>query len=200
MWRNYPLWRWVLTCTCRGIPIAPSRRMFETLLLDEDSLLLTWSISTVLQVFNAVLCIFMGCFSSDFFPLHPTISTRSSAVFWTAGHFCFSGFSGQLIPWLCHSHWYCFFSSLSLRTCGPGLVVLLLVLFSLPWFWLSPVSRSRTVKSPNAVWGLNVVIGNTNISFGPAQFICKAMWFFQKQSLHDIIFCFGYLYCRFWLG
>jgi hypothetical protein len=54
-----------------------------------------------------------------------------------------------------------------------------------------------TVKSPNAVWGLYVVIGNTNISLGPAQFICKAKRFFQKQSLHDIIFCFGYLYCRF---
>ncbi len=71
----------ILTCTCRGIPIAPSRRMLETLLLDEDSLLLTWSILTVFRVFNAVLCIFMGCFSSDFFPLHPTISIRSSAVF-----------------------------------------------------------------------------------------------------------------------
>jgi hypothetical protein len=32
-----------------------------------------------------------------------------------------------------------------------------------------------TVESPNAVWGLYVVIGNTNISFGPAQFICKAL-------------------------
>ncbi len=31
-----------------------------------------------------------------------------------------------------------------------------------------------SVKSPNAVWGLYVVIGNTNISFGPAQFVCKA--------------------------
>ncbi len=57
----------LLTCTCRAIPIAPSRRMLETLLLDEDSLLLTWFISSVLQVFNAVLCIFVGCFSSDFF-------------------------------------------------------------------------------------------------------------------------------------
>ena len=57
----------VLTCTCRGIPIAPSRRMLETLLLDEDSLLLMWSISTVFQVFNAVLCIFMGCFFIRFF-------------------------------------------------------------------------------------------------------------------------------------
>jgi hypothetical protein len=31
-----------------------------------------------------------------------------------------------------------------------------------------------TVKSPNAVWGLYVVIGSTKISFGPAQFNCKA--------------------------
>jgi hypothetical protein len=31
-----------------------------------------------------------------------------------------------------------------------------------------------TVKSPYVVWGLYVVIGNTKISFGPAQFICKA--------------------------
>ncbi len=71
----------LLTCTCRGVPIAPSRRMLETLFLDEDSLLLTWSISTVFRVFNAVLCIFMCCCSSDFFPLHPTISTRFSAIF-----------------------------------------------------------------------------------------------------------------------
>jgi hypothetical protein len=58
-------------------------------------------------------------------------------------------------------------------------------------------SAGCSVKSPNAVWGLYVVIGNTNILFGPAQFICKALCFFQKRSLHDIIFCFGYLYCRF---
>jgi hypothetical protein len=52
--------------------------MLETLLLDEDSLLFTWSISTVLQIFNAVLCNFLGCFSSNFFsPLRPNISTRS---------------------------------------------------------------------------------------------------------------------------
>ncbi len=37
-----------------------------------------------------------------------------------------------------------------------------------------------TVKSPNAVSGLYVVIGNTEISFGPAQFICKDRRFFQK--------------------
>jgi hypothetical protein len=54
-----------------------------------------------------------------------------------------------------------------------------------------------TVKSPNAVWGLYVVIGNTKISFGPAQFTCKDRRFFQKRSLHDIIFCFDYLFCRF---
>ena len=34
------------------------------------------------------------------------------------------------------------------------------------------VAMLCTVKSPNAVWGLYVVIGNTKISFGPAQFIC----------------------------
>ena len=95
----------LLTCTCRGIPIAPSRRMLETLLLDEDSLLLTWSISTVFRVFNAVLCIFMGCFSSDFFflciRLFPLVFQQS---FELLDIFCLSGFSGQLVPWLCHSH------------------------------------------------------------------------------------------------
>jgi hypothetical protein len=55
-----------------------------------------------------------------------------------------------------------------------------------------------TVKSPNVVWGL-VVIGDIKILFGPAQFICKVRWFFQKQSLHYKIFCFGYLYCKSWL-
>ena len=92
------------TCTCRGIPIVPSRRMLETLLLDEDSLLLTWSISTVFRVFNAVLCIFMGCCSSDFFlciRLFPLVFQQS---FELLDIFCLSGFSGQLVPWLCHSH------------------------------------------------------------------------------------------------
>jgi hypothetical protein len=37
-----------------------------------------------------------------------------------------------------------------------------------------PQHCEYTVKSPNVVWGLYVVIGNTKISFGPAQFICKA--------------------------
>jgi len=94
----------VLTCTCRGVPIAPSRRMLETLFLDEDSLLLTWSISTVFRVFNAVLCIFMGCCSSDFFlciRLFPLVFQQS---FELLDIFCLSGFSGQLVPWLCHSH------------------------------------------------------------------------------------------------
>jgi hypothetical protein len=59
--------RYLLTCTCRGIPIAPSRRMLETLLLDEDSLLLTWSISTVFQIFNPVLCNFLELFFIRFF-------------------------------------------------------------------------------------------------------------------------------------
>jgi hypothetical protein len=49
--------------------------------------------------------------------------------------FCVSGFSGQLIPWLCHSLTLKLFLLtfvLASRTCGPGLVVLLLVLFLLP--------------------------------------------------------------------
>ncbi len=70
---------YLLTCTCRGIPIAPSRRLLETLLLDEDSLLLTLSISIVLQIFNAV---HLGVvFHPIFFLLHPTISTRFSAIY-----------------------------------------------------------------------------------------------------------------------
>ncbi len=45
-----------------------------------------------------------------------------------------------------------------------------------PLFYLLKLCTSVcTIKSPNVVWGLYVVIGNTNISFGPAQFICKAM-------------------------
>ncbi len=56
-----------------------------------------------------------------------------------------------------------------------------------------------TVKSPNVVWGLYVVIGNNKILFGPAQFICKSRRFFQKRSLHDIIFWFDFLSCRFWI-
>ncbi len=55
------------TCTCRDIPIALSRRMLETLLLDEDSHLLTWFISTVLKIFNAVLCNFLVAFRPIFF-------------------------------------------------------------------------------------------------------------------------------------
>jgi hypothetical protein len=42
--------------------------MLEKLLLDEDQPSPhVWSVSTVLQIFNAVLCNFLGCFSSDFF-------------------------------------------------------------------------------------------------------------------------------------
>jgi hypothetical protein len=96
---------WIRNTACRGIPIAPSRRMLETLLLDEDSLLLTWSISTVLPIFNAVLCNFLSCFSSDFFffciRLFPLVFLQSFEVL---NIFCFSGFSGKLVPWLCHSH------------------------------------------------------------------------------------------------
>jgi hypothetical protein len=85
-----------------GIPIAPSRRMLETLLLDEDSLLLTSSISTVLQVFNAVLCNFLELFFVRFFftasdYLHSFFSYLLNNIS------CFSGFSGKLVPWLCHS-------------------------------------------------------------------------------------------------
>jgi len=57
-----------------------------------------------------------------------------------------------------------------------------------------------TVIGSNVVWDLNVVKGNTKISFGPAQFFCKASVFVQKQSLHDIIFCFDFLSCRFVQG
>ena len=60
-------------------------------------------------------------------------------------------------------------------------------------------SEINTVIGSNVVWDLYVVIGNTKISLGPAQFICKARVFFQKQSLHDIIFCFDFLSCRFGL-
>ncbi len=77
---SIPLILALLTCTCRGIPIAPSRRMLETLLMDEGSLLLTWFISTVFQIFYAVLCTSWSCFLSDFFSAS-TISTRSSAIF-----------------------------------------------------------------------------------------------------------------------
>ena len=54
-----------------------------------------------------------------------------------------------------------------------------------------------TVIGSNVVSGLYVVKGNTKTSIGPAQFICKGSGFFQKQSLHDIIFWFVLLYRRF---
>ncbi len=59
------------------------RRMLETFLLDEDSLLFTWSISAVLHIFYAVLCNFLELFFIRFFffLLHLTISTRFSAIF-----------------------------------------------------------------------------------------------------------------------
>ncbi len=57
----------ISTCTCRGIPIVPSWRMLETLLMDEDSLFLTWFILSVIQIFNAVLFTSWIFFSSDFF-------------------------------------------------------------------------------------------------------------------------------------
>ncbi len=62
---------------CIGIPIAPSRRMLETLFAGRGHPSPhVFSFSTVLQIFNAVLCNFLGCFSSDFFPLHPTIKNK----------------------------------------------------------------------------------------------------------------------------
>ncbi len=64
----------VSCCTCRSIPIAPSRRLLETLLLDEDSLLLTWSISTVRQIFKRCALLLLGVvfhpiffFATDYF-------------------------------------------------------------------------------------------------------------------------------------
>ncbi len=128
---------------CRGIPIAP---MLETLLLDEDSLLLTWSISTVLQIFNAVLFNFLGCFSSDCF-------------FSFAFDYFHSFFSNLMNCWT-------FFASLvSLDSLLHGSATLtlkrflltsvlaylwtrfsgscLLALFLLPGFWQFPVTRSR---------------------------------------------------------
>ncbi len=63
------------TCICRGISIAPSRRMLETLLMDEDSLLLT--VARLKCYLNLQCCAlyFMELFfvrffsASDFFSL-----------------------------------------------------------------------------------------------------------------------------------
>ncbi len=59
----------------------PSKRMLETLLLDDDSLLLTWSISTVRQTFKRCALLLLVVVFHPIFPLHPTISTRFSAIF-----------------------------------------------------------------------------------------------------------------------
>ncbi len=129
---------------CRGIPIAP---MLETLLLDEGQPSPhVVHLNCVLQIFNAVLCNFLGCFSSKkfflcirLFPLVIQLTFELLDIFlliwflWTA--------YSMALPL---SHWNCFFSPLSLlRTCGPGLVVMLLALFLLPWFWQFLVTRSR---------------------------------------------------------
>ncbi len=100
------------TCTCRGIPTAPSRRMLESLLLDEVHLNC-----------YTVLCTSCSC---PIFSPPPTISTRSSAIFWTAAHFLLLWFLLKACSmFLPLSHWSCFFSPLSLRT--------VLVVFCIFW-------------------------------------------------------------------
>ncbi len=135
------------SCTCRGIPIAPSRRMLETLLLDEDSLLLTWSISTVLQIFNAVLCNFLELFFIRFFffciwlfPLvfHQSFELLNIFVSLVSLQSLFHS-SATLTLKL-----FLLTSVLAYGTCKPGLVVLLLTLFLFPWFWQFLVACSRT--------------------------------------------------------
>ncbi len=78
--------------------------MLETLLLDEDSLLLTWFISTFLQIFNAVLCNFLELFFVLFFHRIRLFLLVLQQSFELLHISCFSSFSWKLVPWFCHSH------------------------------------------------------------------------------------------------